>query len=260
MPVLDRFRLDNKTALVTGGSRGLGREMALAFAEAGADVIVTAREQSSLQQIAGEIEAVGRKATVLSLDMGDPDQCRTGLQDCVREHGPIDILVNNVGNRLTSEPIEDQPLESWLDTVNLNLTSCFLGTQIVGKAMIDRGAGGRIINIASMNAFISNRGIGNRGYETSKAAVVQFTRAAAADWAPFGITVNAICPGLFMTDANKRWNEVKPEVIQKLVDNIPMGRAGDPPEIGPLALYLASPAASYVTGSVQVIDGGYTLW
>ncbi len=260
MSVLDRFRLDNKTALVTGGSRGLGREIALAFADAGADLIVTARDTEALQNVAGEIEQRGRKATVLSLDMGDPAQCRAGLEDCVGTHGPIDILVNNVGNRVTSEPIQDQPLESWQNAIDLNLTSCFLGTQIVGKAMIERGGGGRIINIASMNAFISNRGIGNRGYETAKAAVVQFTRAAAADWAPFGITVNAICPGLFMTDANKKWNEIKPEVIQKLVDNIPMGRAGDPPEIGPLALYLATPAASYVTGSVQVIDGGYTLW
>ena len=126
--------------------------------------------------------------------------------------------------------------------------------------MIDRGIGGRIINIASISALIANRGIAGRHYETAKAAVLHFTRCAAADWAPNGITVNAICPGLFMTDANKEWNKTRPDVIQAIVTNIPMGRTGDPEEIGPLAVYLASPAAAYVTGAAYVIDGGYTLW
>jgi gluconate 5-dehydrogenase len=111
-----------------------------------------------------------------------------------------------------------------------------------------------------MNAFISNRGIGGRSYETSKAAVLQFTRAAAADWAPHGITVNAICPGLFMTDVNREWNEKRPEVIRKLIEGIPVGRAGEPDELGPLAVYLASPASGFMTGAGIVIDGGYTLW
>ena len=117
-----------------------------------------------------------------------------------------------------------------------------------------------MINISSMNAFIANQGIGNRAYETAKAAMVQFTRAVAADWAPHGVTVNAICPGLFMTDANRAWNETKPEVIDKLVAGIPMGRPGEPEEIGGLAVFLASPASSYITGATHVIDGGYTLW
>jgi gluconate 5-dehydrogenase len=113
--------------------------------------------------------------------------------------------------------------------------------------------------MSSMNAFISNRGIGGRSYEAAKAAVLQFTRAAAADWAPYGITVNAICPGLFMTDANRAWKDTKPEVIDTMVAGIPMGRAGEPDEIGPLAVFLASPASSYITGAAHVIDGGYTL-
>jgi len=107
---------------------------------------------------------------------------------------------------------------------------------------------------------ISRRGIGGRDYETGKAAVLHFTRCAAADWAPHGITVNAICPGLFMTDTNREWNERRPEVIEAFVKNVPMGRTGEPDEIGPLAVYLASPAAAYVTGAAYVIDGGYTLW
>lgn len=260
MSVLDQFRLDDKTALVTGGSRGLGRSMALAFAQAGADLIVTARDAHNLTKVADEIRAVGANAHVERVDMADPTPGRAGLKRLIEEHGPVDILVNNVGNRLTSEAIQEQSLESWQKTIDLNLTSCFLGAQIVGASMIERGRGGRIINIASMNAFVSNQGIGDRAYETSKAAVVQFTRAAAADWAPYGITVNAICPGLFMTDANRDWKEKKPQVIQKLIDGIPLGRAGEPHEIGPLAVFLASPASAFMTGCALTIDGGYTLW
>ncbi len=114
--------------------------------------------------------------------------------------------------------------------------------------MLARGKGGRIINIASISALIANRGIGGRDYETGKAAVLHFTRCAAADWAPHGITVNAICPGLFMTDINRQWNERRPDVIAAFVQNVPMGRPGEPDEIGPLAVFLASDASSYVTG------------
>jgi NAD(P)-dependent dehydrogenase (short-subunit alcohol dehydrogenase family) len=260
MGLFDRFRLDGKLALVTGGSRGLGRSVALALAEAGADVVITGRHQDTLDKTADGIRAHGRKAGTLETDMGVPEACEAAFHRLVEEHGPIDILVNNVGNRDNAEPIQDESLALWRAAVDLNLTSCYLGTRIVGASMIRRGAGGRIINISSMNAFISNRGIGGRSYETSKAAVLQLTRAAAADWAPHGITVNAICPGLFMTDVNREWNEKRPEVIRKLVEGIPVGRAGEPDELGPLAVYLASPASGFMTGAGIVIDGGYTLW
>jgi gluconate 5-dehydrogenase len=125
--------------------------------------------------------------------------------------------------------------------------------------MLERGEG-RVINIASISGLIANRGIGGRHYETTKAAVIQFTRATAADWAPRGVTVNAICPGLFMTEPNLAWAQKHPEVIEAFVRGVPMGRTGEPHEIGPLAVYLASPASSYVTGATFVIDGGYTLW
>ena len=257
--VLDSFRLDGRTALVTGGSRGLGRAMATALAEAGADLVITGRDEETLAATAGELRSLGRNVETIRADMGVPEECRAGLQQCLRDHGPIDILINNIGGRRKSEPIEEQSLESWQFVIDLNLTSCFLGTSLVGKSMIERGKGGRIINVASMNAFVSNRGIGGRSYETAKAAIVQFTRSAAADWAPHGITVNAICPGLFMTDANRAWLDTRPEVIDKMVAGIPMERAGEPPEIGPLAVFLASPASSYVTGGAHLIDGGYTL-
>jgi gluconate 5-dehydrogenase len=260
MGILDRFRLDGKRALVTGGSRGLGRSMALALADVGADIVITGRTQATLEATAGEIRALGRNAWTIEADMSAPEECEKACARALAEMGPFDILINNVGNREVNVPVEDEPLETWQRMIDLNLTSCFIGTKLIGKAMIARGAGGRIINIASISALIANRGIAGRHYETAKAAVLHFTRCAAADWAPHGITVNAICPGLFMTDANKRWNETRPDVIEAIVANIPMGRTGDPQEIGPLAVYLASPAAAYVTGAAYVIDGGYTLW
>ncbi len=254
------FGLAGKRALITGASRGLGREMALALAEAGADVIITGRTQASLEATAADIRARGRQAWTFVADMGVPEECQSCCERILAELAPIDILINNVGNRETSGPIQEETLDSWRAVIDLNLTSCFLGTRVIGAAMLKRGQGGRIINIASISALIANRGIGGRTYETGKAAVLHFTRCAAADWAPHGITVNAICPGLFMTDVNREWNAKRPDVIDAFVQNVPMGRPGEPHEIGPLAVYLASPAAAYVTGAAYVIDGGYTLW
>jgi NAD(P)-dependent dehydrogenase (short-subunit alcohol dehydrogenase family) len=260
MGILDVFRLDGKRAIVTGASRGLGRSMALALADVGADIIITGRTQETLDATAEEIQALGRQAWTVRVDMGVPAACEAAFELILRDYGPIDILINNVGNREVSVSIEEETLETWRQVIDLNLTSCFLGTRIIGAAMLARGQGGRIINIASMSALIANRGIGGRGYETGKAAVLHFTRCAAADWAPHGITVNAICPGLFMTDINREWNQRRPDVIEAFVKNVPAGRPGEPDEIGPLAVYLASPAAAYVTGAAYVIDGGYTLW
>jgi len=260
MSVLDRFRLDGRRAVVTGASRGLGRVMALALAEAGADVIITGRTPETLDATAGEIRARGRQAWTMTVDMGVPAGCQAAWQRILAEMGPIDILINNVGNREVSVAIEAEPLDLWQRSIDLNLTSCFLGTKLVGQAMLARGRGGRIINIASISALIANRGIGGRDYETAKAAVLHFTRCAAVDWAPDGVTVNAICPGLFMTDVNREWNERRPDVIKAFVENVPMGRPGEPDEIGPLAVFLASPASGYVTGAAYVIDGGYTAW
>ena len=258
--VLDRFRLDGRRLFITGGSRGLGREMALALAGAGADVVFTGRDVASLGEAADAIRALGRDALPIAADMSEPAGCEAACRRALEEAGPIDILINNVGDRRVSIPIEETPLDTWQSMMDLNLTSCFLCTKIVGGAMIARGRGGRVINISSMSALIANRGIHGRHYETAKAAMLHFTRAAAADWAPHGITVNAICPGLFMTGPNREWAEKRPDVIRTIVDATPLGRAGEPHELGPLALYLASDASSFVTGAAFVIDGGYTLW
>ncbi len=257
---LELLRVDGRRALITGGSRGLGRCMALALADAGADIVITGRTQDTLDATASDVRRRGRTAWTVRADMGRPEECEAACRLILRERGPIDILINNVGNRVGSRTIAEETAETWCEAMDLNLTSCAIATRIVGQAMLERGRGGRVINIASISALIVNRGIGGRAYETAKAAVLHFTRCAAADWAPHGITVNAICPGLFMTDANREWNERRPEVIAEFVKHIPMGRPGEPEEIGPLAVYLSSPASAYVTGAAFVIDGGYTAW
>lgn len=260
MSVLDRFRLDGKRALITGGSRGLGREMALALAEAGADIVIVGRDEASLLQTTADLRRIGRQASWLLADIGQPEACQEACERALLDHGPIDILINNVGGRRENITTEEMPLEVWQRLVDLNLTSVFLCTKLIGGAMIARGGGGRIINIASINAFVAGRGIAGRHYEACKAAVVQFTRATAVDWAPHRITVNAICPGGFMTEPNVRWSTLHPEVIESFRSQIPLGEFGRPEDLGPLAVYLASDASRYMTGAALVIDGGYTLW
>jgi NAD(P)-dependent dehydrogenase (short-subunit alcohol dehydrogenase family) len=259
MPVLDRFRLDNKRLFITGGSRGLGREMALAIAEAGADVVLVGRDNESLARTAADIRDRGRQAFPIQADAAIPEQCERACRDALAL-GPIDILINNIGGRRIDVPVEDESLEVWRQMLDLNLTSTFLCTQLIGGAMLWRGNGGRVINIASVSGLIANRGIGGRHYETAKAAVIQFTRATAADWAPRGVTVNAILPGGFMTEPNQRWARESPHVTEAFKAQIPMGEFGQPEDLGPLAVYLASDASRYMTGAALVIDGGYTLW
>lgn len=258
MSVFDRFRLDGKRLFITGGSRGLGREMALAIADAGADVILVGRDLDSLHKTADAIHQLGREAIPLQADLSDMGACEAVCERAVAEHGPIDILINNVGGRRENIPTEEMPLEK-CELMDLNLTSVFLCTKIIGREMIARGQGGRIINISSINAFVAGKLIRGRHYETAKAAIVQFTRATAVDWAEHRITVNAICPGGFMTEPNVRWSKLHPEVIASFRQQIPMGDHGQPEDLGPLAVYLASDASRYMTGASLVIDGGYTL-
>jgi len=260
MSIIDKFRLDGRRLFITGGSRGLGREMALAIADAGADVILTGRDEASLEKTAADIRALGREAFPIEADIGDPESCEAACEKALADHGPIDILINNVGGRRVPTATAEMSVETWRELMDLNLTSVFICTKIIGGAMVDRGEGGRVINIGSVNSFVATKGIGGRHYEAAKAAVVNFTRATAVDWAPHNITVNAICPGGFMTEPNQRWAKENPEVIEKFQAQVPMAKFGEPEDLGPLAVYLASDAASYITGAAILIDGGYTAW
>lgn len=259
MPVLDQFRLDGKRALVTGGSRGLGLEMSRALGEAGAQVIITGSKVENLHKACEELCSEDLHVTSIQADLSKPEEAERLCDVVLREHAPIDILINNVGGRRDNIPFVDQSLEDWQRLMDLNLTSVYVCSRLLAKPMLQRGWG-RVINIASICGTIAGRNIHGRHYETAKAAVVGMTRSLGADWCPRGVTVNAIAPGGFMTDANRRWFRERPEFQKEFESHVPMGRLGEPDEIGPLAVYLASDASTYMTGAVLTIDGGYTLW
>jgi len=258
MGIFDRFRLDGKRALITGGSRGLGHAMAQALAEAGADLVLVGRDRDHLEAARRQFQALGRRVDVLPADLSRPADTERMCAQVLTGFGPIHILINNVGGRRSNIPTEQLPLEDWQRILDLNLTSAFLCCKQVGGDMVKRRSG-KIINVASISGLVVTRGIHGRTYETAKAALMAFTRTLAVDWAPFGVTVNAIAPGGFLTDPNRRWFEEMPELRRTIESMVPMARLGEPHEIGPLALYLASDASSYMTGATLVIDGGYTL-
>lgn len=259
MSILDQFRLDGRRALVTGGSRGLGLEMARALGEAGAELVLVGSDPERLEQAVTELRAAGHTVTGIPADLSQLDQTESCCASILNDFTTIDILVNNVGGRRINTPTEDFPLEDWQRLLDLNLTQAFLCTKMIGGAMVRRGQG-RIINIASISGMWPGRAMRGRSYETSKGGLIMFTKAVAADWARHGVTVNAIAPGPFLTDANRRWIRERPEFEAEVADAIPMGRWGEPREIGGLVVYLASDASSYMTGSVLVLDGGKLLW
>lgn len=258
MGVLDRLRLDGKRVFITGGSRGLGREMALGLAEVGADITMVARTAESLEATAADIRALGRNVTTIVGDMSSPEASEATCLQVLADGNTFDILINNIGGRRVNIPLEDMPLDQWQQLIDLNLTSTFLCCKHFGGAMIKRGKGGRVINLASINALVAGRNIQGRHYEAAKAGVLMLTRSLAVDWAKHGITVNAICPGIFATDPNKLWAQKNPAIINAYIETIPMGKLGEPEDLAALAVYLASDAARYMTGAALVIDGGYT--
>ncbi len=258
MSFWDRLNLKGKKAVVTGGSRGLGFAMAQALGQAGAELVIASRDEEKLGEAASRLRDEEIACHTLAADLSTPQGAEAMCQQVLQQHGVPDILINNVGGRRIDIPTEEMPLEEWLRIIDLNLNQAFVCTKLLGGAMLPR-RWGRIINVASICAMIAVPHIKGRSYETAKAALVMFTKATAADWAPYGVTVNAIAPGTFLTDTNRRWFEQRPQLQQDIEREIPMGRLGTPEEIGPLAVLLASDAASYITGSVFVIDGGRTL-
>lgn len=259
MPVLDQFRLDGRRALITGGTRGLGFEIARALAEAGAEIVITGRDAMCLDEARAKLQNAGHTVATLQGDLGVPGEAEAMCEGALRNFDRIDILVNNVGGRRINTPTEDLPLSEWQRIIDLNLTHAFLCTKLLGAPMLRRG-NGRIINVSSISAQWAGKAMRGRAYEASKAALSMFTKAVAADWASSGVTVNAIAPGSFLTGANRRWISEKPEFEGEVASSIPMGRWGQPHEIGGLAVYIASDASSYMTGQVIVIDGGRLLW
>lgn len=259
MGVMDRFRLDGRTAVVTGGSRGLGRAMAQALAEAGADLILVGRDPAALTAARGELANLGRRVDVVPGDVSTPAGAADACDAALSLGRPVDVLVNNVGGRRLDIATEDFPLDEWQKYIDLNLTSALVCCQKVGAGMLERGRGA-VVNVTSIAGPIAMKGIRGRHYETAKAGLAALTRSLAADWAPRGVRVNALAPGVFATAPNRKWFAEKPDFRRLFEDHIPMARLGEPAEVGPAAVFLASDAGSYVTGATLVVDGGFTCW
>ena len=238
MNIFEKFRLNGKTLFISGGSRGLGRSMALAIADAGADVILTGRDKNSLEQTASEINQLGQNAYPIQADMSNPIECEEACNKALKINPNINILINNIGGRRENIPTEEMTINNWHKYMDLNLTHAVLCTKLIGGNMLNKGNGGRIINISSINAFQSIRGLSGRHYETAKAALVQLTKGTAIDWAQYGITVNCICPGVFMTEPNIKWSKKEPEAMKNFLSKIPTQTTGEPDDLGPLAVYI----------------------
>jgi NAD(P)-dependent dehydrogenase (short-subunit alcohol dehydrogenase family) len=250
MSVRELFDLGGKVAIVTGGGSGLGRQMAEGLAEAGAELALCARNVERCEETAA---ALPTRALALPCDVRDYDSVNAMVARVVHELGRVDILVNNAGTVWGAAP-EDMPLEGWQKVVDVNLTGVFLCAQAVGRAMIERGEGGKIVNIASVAGLHGAPAeiVDTLPYHATKGGVIALTRDLAWKWARHGINVNAIAPGWFPSDMANFVIERRPQ----LAERIPLGRFGGPEDLKGAVVFLASRASDYVTGHTLVVDGG----
>jgi NAD(P)-dependent dehydrogenase (short-subunit alcohol dehydrogenase family) len=248
------FRLDGLVAIVTGASGGIGSAGAIALAEAGADVALVARNREKLEQTAKSVEAVGRKALVVEADVTDEAAVAKMKDEIIGAFGKADILFNNAGITSPKLMVDIAP-EEWRQIIDVNLTGAYLCSRVFAPAMIDQKFG-RIIN---MGSILSGRGMASRSvYSASKAGLANFGASLAFELGPHGITVNTIGATVIVTDLNRELIKTQPQLYQKVIDRMPLGRLGELDDLtGPL-VFLASPAAKFITGQTLYVDGGYT--
>jgi gluconate 5-dehydrogenase len=255
---LDLFRLDGKTAIVTGGGRGLGRYMAEALSDAGASVVLCSRKKEPLTEVQREIEAGGGRALAVEFDVTDEESVEGVVSAAAESFGSVDVVVNNSGATWGAPP-EEMPLERFDQVMRVNVRGTFLMSQAAGRRMIETGAGGAIINISSVAGLVGGHPdyMQTVGYNSSKGAIISMTRDLATSWAQRNITVNAIAPGWFPTRMSGGLME---QFEEEMLAGIPLGRFGNPEDLKGVVIFLSSSAASYVTGQTIIVDGGATAW
>lgn len=251
--IRERFSLAGKTALVTGASRGIGRAIAIGFAEHGADVVLASRKRDALEAVAREIEATGGRARVITVHMGQDDSIAALAREL--EGTAIDVLVNNAATNPVMAGVLDLDVAAWRKVFEVNVTGPFLLSQAIGRGMVARGSGS-IVNVASNGGLRSSPGLS--AYGASKAAIIHLTLTLARELGPRGVRANAIAPGLIETRMAKALLDNEPG-YKAYVSNNPLRRHGQPEEIAGAALFLASDAGSYTNGEVLVVDGGATI-
>jgi NAD(P)-dependent dehydrogenase (short-subunit alcohol dehydrogenase family) len=252
-PIQKLFDLSGQTALVTGGSRGLGLQMAEALGEAGAKVMLTARKSAELEEAISHLGARGIDARWIAADASKPEDVQRVVSETMQRLGRIDILVNNAG-ATWGAPAEDYPLEAWDKVMNLNIRSLFLFAQAAAKASMIPNRHGRIVNIASIAGLGGSLEMKFIAYGTSKGAAVNFTRTLAAEWGPYGITVNALAPGFFPSKMTK--GVLAHYGVDKLAAAAPLKRLGDDDDLKGAVLLFASAAGKHITGQILAVDGG----
>lgn len=255
--IVDMFSLKDQVGIVTGGGQGLGKAFSLAFAEAGADIVVAELNSKTGPETVKEIENIGRRALFVETDVRQRLSVEAMVEKTIERFNHLDFIMNNAGV-VKWCPAESISEKDWREVIDVNLNGLFYCSQAAAHEMIKQRCG-CIINIASMSGYIVNRPQPQASYNASKAAVIHLTRSLAAEWAPYNIRVNAIAPGYMDTAMTHKAFE-DPVYGSIWTDGIPMRRPGRPEELAPLAIFLASSASSYVTGSTILVDGGYTVW